>query len=200
MRQHLANFFYCSSRLKTHLDTQANYIAADAIKIVSISIAKRAARLSGVAIAAIVLRSGLLSDLPATLDAERTCGQDVLLTKSDHTSNGRIKFYLRKTFLTAWSFIRDYFDSSMLCLQSTPLVDIGVTGSLWERYPGFEQMAREVLRSVDGIGEEGEKRIRIVVTKNGSLVGAALAAALANDIRVQKTLDDKGDQEPLITF
>lgn len=59
------------------------------------------------------------------------------------------------------------------------VVDIGVDGSLVEFYPGFEDYIREALREIDGIGEKGEKRIRIGIAKDGSGVGAALIALVA---------------------
>lgn len=52
-------------------------------------------------------------------------------------------------------------------------------GSVVEHYPGFEAYIREALRAIDGIGEEGEVRIVIGHTKDGSSVGAAIIALLA---------------------
>jgi hexokinase len=60
------------------------------------------------------------------------------------------------------------------------IVDIGVDGSLVEFYPGFEDLIREALRAVNEIGPEGEKRIRIGIAKDGSGVGAALIALVAD--------------------
>ena len=59
------------------------------------------------------------------------------------------------------------------------VVDIGVDGSLVEFYPGFEGYIREALREVKDLGEEGERRIRIGIAKDGSGVGAALIALVA---------------------
>lgn len=50
-------------RLMTDLDSQSTFLASAAIRKVSLAIARRAARLAGVAIAAIVIRSGLLEGL-----------------------------------------------------------------------------------------------------------------------------------------
>jgi hexokinase len=58
-------------------------------------------------------------------------------------------------------------------------IDIGVDGSLVEHYPYFRDMIYEALRIIDGIGEEGAKRIRIGIAKDGSGVGAALIALVA---------------------
>ncbi|EGS23016.1 uncharacterized protein CTHT_0014980 [Thermochaetoides thermophila DSM 1495] len=100
---------------------------AQAFKAIANAIGRRAARLSAVAIAAIVLHSGKLSD-PAYKDEP---------------------------------------------------IDIGVDGSLVEHYPYFRDMIFEALRAVEGIGEEGAKRIRIGIAKDGSGVGAALIALIA---------------------
>lgn len=64
-------------------------------------------------------------------------------------------------------------------LKEDELVDIGVDGSLVEYYPGFEEYIREAFREIDGIGED-EKRIRIGLAKDGSGLGAALIALVAN--------------------
>ncbi len=48
-----------------------------------------------------------------------------------------------------------------------------------EYYPGFEEYIREALREVEGIGEAGERRVRIGIAKDGSGVGAALIALVA---------------------
>lgn len=58
-------------------------------------------------------------------------------------------------------------------------IDIGVDGSLVEHYPYFRDMIYEALRTTDGIGEEGAKKIRIGIAKDGSGVGAALIALVA---------------------
>ena len=99
---------------------------AQAIKILVAAIGKRSARLSAVALGAIIISTESL-----------TVGDDV--------------------------------------------VDIGVDGSLVEYYPGFEEYIHEALREIPQIGEEGEKRIRIGIAKDGSGVGAALIALVASE-------------------
>ena len=99
---------------------------AEAVRLIAAAVGKRAARLSAVAIAAVVISTGSL-------------------TKS----------------------------------KDDP-VDIGVDGSLVEFYPNFEDYIREALREVPEIRPEGEKRIRIGIAKDGSGVGAALIALVAD--------------------
>lgn len=66
-------------------------------------------------------------------------------------------------------------------LNEDEIVDIGVDGSLVEYYPGFEDYIREAFREIEGVGPEGEKRIRIGLAKDGSGLGAALIALVAHN-------------------
>lgn len=69
------------------------------------------------------------------------------------------------------------------------VIDVGVDGSLVEFYPGFvDDHMREALREIDGIGEAGEKRIRIGIAKDGSGVGAALIALVADKMAKNEKL------------
>lgn len=69
---------------------------------------------------------------------------------------------------------------SLRKIGSDEMVDIGVDGSLVEFYPNFEDYIREALREVPEIGPQGEQRIRIGIAKDGSGVGAALIALVAD--------------------
>lgn len=64
-------------------------------------------------------------------------------------------------------------------VQVDKKVDVAVDGSVVEHYPGFETYMREALQAMDGIGKEGEARIVVGHTKDGSSVGAAIVALLA---------------------
>ncbi|KAL2262431.1 hypothetical protein VTK26DRAFT_1334 [Humicola hyalothermophila] len=110
------------------IDGAHQFDIAHAFKQISAAVGRRAARLSAVAIAAIVLQSGKLTDPDFPKDE---------------------------------------------------LVDVGVDGSLVEHYPNFRKMIYEALCVVDGIGKEGASRIRIELARDGSGVGAALAALVA---------------------
>lgn len=116
----------------------ASFEDAEALKIIVEAIGKRSARLSAVAIAAVITSTGNLT-------------------------------------LTAG----DAIDDDQKAIMEQEVVDIGVDGSLVEFYPGFERYIREALREIEGIGEKGEKRIRIGIAKDGSGVGAALIALVA---------------------
>ncbi|KAF2027358.1 hexokinase, partial [Setomelanomma holmii] len=63
--------------------------------------------------------------------------------------------------------------------NSAGRVDIGVDGSLIELYPPFANEMRRALSCIEGIGLDGLTRIDIAIAKDGSGVGAALAAYIA---------------------
>lgn len=126
---------------------------AEAVKVIAAAIGKRAARLSAVAIAAIVIATEKLKK-----------PQDIA-TADDEVVN------------------------------EDDVVDVGVDGSLVEFYPNFEDYIREALREIEGIGKHGEKRIRIGIAKDGSGVGAALIALVADKVAKQNLIDEakRGD-------
>jgi hexokinase len=145
---------------------------AQAVKDIAHAIGKRAGRLAGIAVGAVVLQTGRLN-------------------KGGSGAN--------KT--------KDAVDGP---ISEEDIVDIGVDGSLVEFYPGFEDYMRGSLRVMNGIGPEGEKRIRIGIAKDGSGVGAALIALVAakmekpsdyvNDLRakltkVQETVETRDSGE-----
>ncbi|KAI6839001.1 putative glucokinase [Hortaea werneckii] len=120
---------------------------AEAVRLIAAAIGKRAARLSAVPIAAVILATGKL-DAPrdvATTEPGKQAGADL---------SGDV--------------------------NEEDIIDIGVDGSLVEFYPNFEEYIREALREVPGIGPQGERRIRIGIAKDGSGVGAALIALVAD--------------------
>ncbi|KAK6398999.1 hypothetical protein LTR65_000556 [Meristemomyces frigidus] len=117
---------------------------AEAVRLIASAIGKRAARLSAVAIAAVVISTGKLG-APKDIATTTTHAGDAEINEDD-------------------------------------IVDIGVDGSLVEFYPNFEEYIREALREVPEIGVRGERRIRIGIAKDGSGVGAALIALVADRV------------------
>jgi hexokinase len=111
---------------------------AEAVRLIASAIGKRAARLSAVAIAAVVISTDKLGH-----------PEDIATTDNVEVNEDDV-------------------------------VDIGVDGSLVEFYPNFEEYIREALREIPEIGVRGEKRIRIGIAKDGSGVGAALIALVAD--------------------
>ncbi|KAH3674780.1 hypothetical protein WICPIJ_009455 [Wickerhamomyces pijperi] len=55
-------------------------------------------------------------------------------------------------------------------------VEIGVDGSVVEYYPGFRSMIRHAL-ALTPLGPDGERKIHVLIAKDGSGVGAALCAS-----------------------
>lgn len=125
---------------------------AHAVKLLVDAIGRRAARLSAVAIGAVVLASGRLDVAPGGK------ATDAAIAEKD-------------------------------------VVDVGVDGSVVEYYPGFEDLIREALREVPGIGSEGERRIRIGIAKDGSGVGAALIALVAERVDASGMRGLRGSDE-----
>ncbi|RDW80138.1 phosphotransferase-1 [Coleophoma cylindrospora] len=150
---------------------------AQAVKEIAHAIGKRAARLAGVAIGAIVLQTGRLGSL--TVQPPKPSSEIVSDIKSLHLQDA------------AAATVNKLADAA-LPLTGAPVseddvIDIGVDGSLVEFYPGFEDYMREALRAMEGIGAAGERRIRIGIAKDGSGVGAALIALVA--ARMEKPED-----------
>ncbi|MCJ1475536.1 glucokinase [Lambiella insularis] len=130
----------------------ASHEDAEVVKILSVAIGKRAARLSAVAMAAVVISTGRLTQ-------------------------GNIS--TTTTAITTESKSSETKDDTAQAVREEDVIDIGVDGSVVEYYPGFEEYLREALREIPEIGTEGEKRIRIGIAKDGSGVGAALIALVA---------------------
>ncbi|KAH0541240.1 hypothetical protein FGG08_004245 [Glutinoglossum americanum] len=144
---------------------------ARAVKEIAHAIGKRAARLAGMAIGAVVLQSGRLFDHldPQPRGAESGNGiEGGDIAKSSNTTAS-------ESVSPAMSQ-----DGNICCPENEHhIVDIGVDGSVVEFYPGFEAYMREALRAIPEIASAGEKRIRIGIAKDGSGVGAAIIALLA---------------------
>ena len=132
---------------------------ARAVKIISHAIGKRAARLAGMAVGAVVLKTKRLNH--ANIATERH--DENPINGSDSTN-------------IVIETKADYSDVS----DKHPTTDIGVDGSLIQFYPNFEKYMRQAISIVEGIGVPGEEGIRIKIAKDGSSVGAAIIALLAS--------------------
>ena len=137
---------------------------AEAIKILVAAIGKRSARLSAVALGAIVISSGRLA-------SSSTAGAITFEGKSSDQAS---------------------LDNDAVTANEDGIIDIGVDGSLVEYYPGFEDFIREAWREIPEIGPQGEKKIRIGIAKDGSGVGAALIALVAGAAE-KPTIDEEED-------
>jgi hexokinase len=146
----------------------ASFEDAQAVKEIAGAIGKRAARLAGVAIAAVVLQTG-------SLDPDTSVPSTAAITSSIRNLDLDSAAKDTVTKLASAAATTSFTGS----IPEESIVDIGVDGSLVEFYPGFEDYARSALRVTDGIGPEGDARIRIGIAKDGSGVGAALIALVA---------------------
>lgn len=134
------------------------------------AIVKRAAQLAGATIAAIIIHSERL-----TLGSQRP---------KPITSSKWRRWYDCVTFSTGvCRGGRNNGDDDAPALNSGSRLDttagyivIGIDGSLFEYYPGFEEEVRHALRTVPRVGAEGEARVKIGLAKDGSSLGAALIA------------------------
>jgi hexokinase len=150
---------------------------AQAIKIIAHAIGKRAARLAGVAIAAVVLHTKRLGPAKDGVKSSSDIAEnlkDLNLTEAAKNTASKLA---SAASTTAFTNAPPTTESGSVAEED--IVDIGVDGSLVEFYPGFEDHVRSALRVAEGVGEEGEKRIRIGIAKDGSGVGAALIALVA---------------------
>ncbi|KAI4122783.1 MAG: hypothetical protein LQ347_006392, partial [Umbilicaria vellea] len=129
---------------------------AEAVKILVDAIGKRAARLSAVALGAVVLATGRL---------DRTANPVAV------TSEGKSPCPPQSQTASTEAEVGE-----------DDVVDIGVDGSVVEYYPGFEDYIRQALREIPEIGRQGERRVRIGIAKDGSGVGAALIALVAGGV------------------
>jgi hexokinase len=176
-----------------------NVTASDvtAIQILSAAIVRRAARLAGASLAAIIIQSGRLEPLSAQLkypDAQITEHE---ASEASNTPRSSVQ-KLRRNLSLLWrrmikllsrlnmsraksqsAHISPRFSTAEESDPEKTIIDIGADGSLFELYPTFEANMREALQEVKEIGPSGERQVRIGLAKDGSGVGAALMAQAA---------------------
>ncbi|KKA26660.1 hypothetical protein TD95_001629 [Thielaviopsis punctulata] len=172
--------------------------AADvhAIRIISTAIGTRAARIAGVAVAAIIIQSGRLdrgassSDLSEELsktekDDAPTVAEDEHIQEAGCGSVFSLLSRAVRSLLACFTNPASTQKSSpsikptaspSSTKPASDVIDIGVDGSLIEFYPSFEADLRSALRDITEIGAAGEERVTIGLAKNGSSIGAAIAA------------------------
>jgi hexokinase len=167
-------------QIETSLGVSAASIDdARAVKEIAHAIAERAARLSGAAVAAIVIHTGRLN--PGASSAPQPKSGAAIV---EHIKN----FNLAEA---ASATANKLADTAGMAVNEEEIVDVGVDGSLVEFYPGYEDYMRAAMRAVPEIGAAGERRIRIGIAKDGSGVGAALIALVA--AKMEQSNDYVGD-------
>ncbi|EED21457.1 glucokinase, putative [Talaromyces stipitatus ATCC 10500] len=161
------------------------------IQILSAAIVRRAARLAGASLAAIIIQSGRLEPPLTKLKYSGTKVTEQEAVESTNTRMSSIQRF-RHNLNLLWRRIVKFLarlNISQEQLQSAgsiqqpdtekSIIDIGADGSVFELYPTFEADMRGALIEVPEIGPSGEKRVRIGLAKDGSGVGAALMAQAA---------------------
>jgi hexokinase len=170
---------------------------AQAIQLIASSIARRAARLAGASLAALIIQSGRLQTSHARSSSlVRKVEEPRSIEISSSTSVQR--FWQSLSLI--WQRILKFVGMNPIskkrrgCISSQQAqisgedytdqgtIDIGADGSLIEFYPTFETEMRAALRDVTEIGVAGEQRVRVHLTKDGSGVGAALMAQAASQM------------------
>jgi hexokinase len=192
------------NELNLTLGIDAGVDVAEAVKTLAIAVGSRAARLAGVAIASVILKSGRLSNSPS--EKITSSGADLLTAglkgeiQEDYVKPPTLPYWLHAAFGTVWnSFYRCYLwlfprrDHTKRI--GADIIDIGVDGALIQFYPGFEDIIRSTLRDIPEIGPDGETRIRIGSAQDGSGVGAALVARMA-----EQESDQKGQNKKISTL
>lgn len=175
---------------------------AEAVKALSTAIGRRSARLAAVAIGATIIRSGKLNVSPVESFTNTVTDTVISLgnaikenlrivadTLTGTTPASEAKPVVPEVGGGASSSNEAHItttsdtESKVIPHESgeidDALIDIGVDGSLVEFYPNFEEYIREALREIPEIGVEGERKVRIGIAKDGSGVGAALIALVA---------------------
>jgi hexokinase len=161
---------------------------AEAIKLISKAIAKRAARLAGASLAAVIIQSERLEKPSRKTTQHRVPSRKTSILPTSFKSFYNYAPLLFRYLLDfvrlickrpSWMLPKHSPDDETSSLYEE-IIDIGADGSLIESYPTFEAEMRGAMREVSEIGLKGEKRIRISLTKDGSGVGAALMAHAAS--------------------
>ncbi|RAK99912.1 putative glucokinase [Aspergillus ibericus CBS 121593] len=175
------NHAKCAIQLIQHTLSAENVSEADAqaIQLVAAVIARRAARLAGASLAAIIIQSGRLE---MSADSVPDPGY----------SMNRVQRFTADVTLLWRRLLRLAGIGSSIGKPPAPIpplgskedeiIDIGADGSLIEFYPSFEAEMRGAMRDVPEVGPAGEQRIRISMAKDGSGVGAALMAQAASEM------------------
>ena len=152
---------------------------ARAIQLVANAIARRAARLAGASLAAIIIQSGRL-EIPADEAPDR----EYSINHLERVKSSGILLWHRLLRLAGMGSAveKPQGQKPPPSSKRESTIDIGADGSLIEYYPSFEAEMRGALRDVPEIGLAGEQRVQISMAKDGSGVGAALMAQAASEM------------------
>ena len=164
------------------------------IRIIADAVSKRAARLAGIAISAVVLKTRSLKLQSADELPEVNSGKHLVPQgREPENSSGILAFTHMYRLLSAlvrhpWPSLADLQRCVCWTGDSSPEIDdskdsepvyVGLDGTLAASSPGFVSGIRSTLRDIADIGEEGDQRIRITLLQDASSIGTALIAQAA---------------------
>ncbi|PYH97059.1 hypothetical protein BO71DRAFT_347817 [Aspergillus ellipticus CBS 707.79] len=173
-----------------------------AIQMLATAIARRAARLAGASLAAIIIQSRRLEMSTTSAEHPKKIQRNECQpqTVSRFSMRSVQRFWYDTTLLWRW-LLRLVGMGSLLgkppapipplpepkCLEPCreDIIDVGADGSLIEFYPLFEAEMRQAMRDIPEVGPSGDQRIRIGMAKDGSGVGAALIAQAASEMKAE---------------
>jgi hexokinase len=162
------------------------------IRTIAAAISKRAARLAGIAISAVVLKTEALQS-PSSQELPVAKPEPSLVPQGNSSGTTTVftqMYRLLSTFARPWPSFADlqrcmYWKGDRLSPEQDKddknyqPIYIGLDGTLAALLPGFTPGIRSTFRDVAGIGEEGDRRIRITLLQDASSVGTALVAQAA---------------------
>ena len=149
------------------------------MRMIAAAVSNRAARLAGIAISAVILNTGsLVSSPPQEFAGAKP---EKLL---EHASDIPVFTQIYRLLPSLADFQRcanwkGSVSSKGIDSKNHQLIYVGLDGTLAALLPGFVSGIRSTFRDVAGIGEEGDRRIRITLLQDASSVGTALVAQAA---------------------
>jgi hexokinase len=164
------------------------------MRMIASAVSKRAARLAGIAISAVILKTRVLQSpsspqeqLPGEVNSEKR------LVPQEYASDAPVLTQIYRLLSTIaqrpWPSLADlqrcvYWKEHLSPekeddSKSYQPVYIGLDGTLAALSPGFVSGIRSTFRDVAAIGGEGDRRIRINLLQDASSVGTALVAQAA---------------------
>jgi hexokinase len=149
------------------------------MRMIATAVSKRAARLAGIAISAVLLKTrSLVSSPPQELPGAKP--EKIL----EHASELPVFTQIYRLLPSLADFQRcANWQGSVASKGSDSKTNhpiyVGLDGTLAALLPGFVSGIRSTFRDVSGIGERGDQRIRITMLQDASSVGTALVAQAA---------------------
>jgi len=152
------------------------------------SIGLRAARLAGVAISAVIIKTGALQAVSRTGPLKSKAVSVLFERRRPHTLLARLLRVAEicwRRISKGFAYFPWHFCGHGQVKQiwspaaNEDSLDVGLEGTLAASYPGFTEAVRSTFCDVEGIGKKGNRRIRMAMVVNGSSVGTALIAKAA---------------------